>query len=270
MSDANRSEPRSSWMQEEGSYNTAEVLRQLGATKEPLSHAERGILSLAPESIYDAIENEVKPAFPLISSNTSDFASAAVSRRGDLLFCSQCSIGNNDMDKYWDNLFRQALNETNSPARAIQAVYTAKARHGYMQFAAAYTQPQDVTVASLNTVQVPTQVSGYTVVIVVITVQLALLVVAGVQFARTQNTIIGNAWLVVSQVSSSPEVTDLLSQAETMTDDEVQAYTKAQEAIGMEGQRSSGRFVIYDGTFRRKPCKGQSSSDNVMASNNRT
>jgi hypothetical protein len=254
-SETNHTQPRSLWNQLEVKYITKNVRRQLGGTNETLTHQDRGILSITRESLYNAIEKVVKPTD--LRDEGDDDGYFTGHETGNIAFCAEC----NDDDTYerthafWEYLFSEVIDETDSPALAIQAANTVSARMAYTRWLPGFTKAGAANITTFIEARIPVRVFGYSTVVGLIGLQLALLVTVGLAFRRSRNSILNNIWLVVSQVSSSPETADILAQASTMTDAEVKTYTYSEERAKLLGRDrgSSGqtaKFVIRDGTFR--------------------
>jgi len=245
-----------------------------------MTTSDRGIFSMTKESIHDIIEKQIKPmnlSDIFTKAGTTSFADYASLSLGamdarNIVMCPRKCFNLPDgvsdyrylftVDPYWSLMFSRVIEETNSPALAIQAINTAKARMDYMGWLSAYTETQQAAITMLITAQVPTRVSGFAIVMFIIGAQAMLFVISAVQFRKTRNTVLNNAWMVVSQVSSSVETADILAQSGTMTDDQVGQHVVAERERGFGGEKavdeSSGqsrdvaKFVARDGTFRKK------------------
>jgi len=202
-----------------------------------------------------------------------------------LAFCGPCREDVADMTfrksdpsyratrQFWDDLFVQTLEETGSPALALQAVNTVQLREAYTSLRGSFAETEAAAnVTGFVEARVPPvggRKAGYFVVMTLIICQLALSVVALLLFRKdTRDAVLNNAWFVISQVAASPEVADVLAlvggggQA-VVTDDEVKRYIGSDERQSLLGDRGyqkmdlqRARFVVRDGAFRLRNWRG--------------
>lgn len=237
------------WNHTEFRFNTAELRKQLGVTADPSPPQDRGIFTLTEESFNHVIEHQVKPTDVAVFSEPD----TSLMIRGNIIFCSDCinfeESGPSDL--LWHNLFNDVLEETGSPALATQAVNTAAARMVYMRWLGSFTEGSQATVRTWVDASVPGRAVGYSIVMAVIGLQIALLVVVGSMFQNCRNTVFDDAWLVISQVASSPAKVAGLARESGVTD------AKVKEIVREEGETASGlrrRWVtVRDGHFDAVP-----------------
>jgi len=275
-SGANRTEPKFSWDAERGAYNTTNTRKQLGVriegvgngTTRPSADADRGILFITPESFRDDITAVVQDAVvgeDLFGAVGNEFVASILSPEtstGPLIFCSDCLGDNFDRTKtlyrasaqYFENLMDDILNDTGSPALALQSVNTVRARMAYQKWVSTFTEKTTVNATSFVVVQVPARATGYYVVLAVIATQALLVICIGVLFLKTEFTYLNNSWQVIAQVSAAPDVADIVAQAPMMTDSEVSKYVRSGErskilGSGGEHVNGEGRYALENGAF---------------------
>ena len=272
-----KTEPRSVWAPESDGqkvykYNTTTVRLQLGATSGNPSYADRGVMEISEESLRVAIDGAVKtapmpsgPAYgPEVSRPSWDlFARHGTHKaQGSVAFCAGCVddwYGKTTL--FWEHLFTDIIAETNSPARAVQAVNTALARMAYMRWIPAFSESAEASIVRLVDARAPVRAIGFILVMTMVAVQIILLAIATVMFRATRYSTLNDAWRVVAHVSSSSALADILARAPS--DREVKKLVEAERngvaLLGVEGAvdtdtvraRSTGRFILWDGAFRR-------------------
>jgi hypothetical protein len=151
---------------------------------------------------------------------------------------------------FWEHLFTDIIAETGSPARAVQAINTLAARMLYTQWLSSLSRESDVSLASFADRTVPVRYGGYAVVVAVVAVQIALLVICLSSFRRCRYALMDNAWLVISQVSSSPEVAEVLARGSEMYDSEVKGLLVPGAASKASGRDEPSMLVMRGGTFQ--------------------
>ena len=162
------------------------------------------------------------------------------------------SLAVHEASGFFTDLFQDTLDETGSPSLAIQAVRTTRARMEYYRWMSTYTASTDVMLTRLETALVPTGLIGYSIVIAMIALQVALLCVAGILFQKTRCSFLNNAWQVVAQISQSRETQDILSLATTRT--EKAAFERAMPLgenydEGKESQPRATKYAVKNGVF---------------------
>jgi len=263
-----QAEPTVRWDPKAREYTTAEARRQLGATAQTHDQAERGVLAISRESLMQAIDDVVRP-YPLpteddvytIQHAEDSYSPMSHKNEYNVAFCASCQFEDEEGGSYrrttlfWESLFSDTIAETDSPARAVQAVNTALARAAYLRWVPAFESKRTVAVSRFENARGPVRTAGFAAVMVLVALQVGLLVVAGLMFRRTRWSSLSNAWQVVAHVSSSPDVADVLARASSMSDKEVKGYVGSEERrriLESDGMgKVPGRYAYSDGTFRR-------------------
>jgi hypothetical protein len=136
-----------------------------------------------------------------------------------------------------------------------------------MTWLSAFNQEETVSITHMVNTRVPIRRYGYAAVVGVMALQVALLVVSSYRFLRScRNSILNDAWFVVSQVSASPETAHILARSSTITDAQARAYARPdtqhnvlyddagsnEDAAPSQnlGVWSARTFVVRDGAFR--------------------
>ena len=172
-------------------------------------------------------------------------------KQGHLKSLASCKDFPNNPQPFWTDFFTQAVEDTESPALAVQALNTAVARMLYTRWLPSFTYSKPANVTSLVKSRAPTRAVGYTLVLAIILVQIVLLVIAATMFRRCQSSMLDNVWMTTAQVAASPEVGDVLARAGTMSDAEVTRHVRGERGIRMlKWKDDPVRLVVRDGMFR--------------------
>lgn len=247
------STPLTSWSELDIRYETTGVRTQLGATTAQTPSVPpdaRGIFTLTRSSLDNAIENTVKPADMssyVVGFNreaTDDYAYRTYLVKRDLVSFAN-SFGGEGTQMFWAGLLTDVLEDTGSPAMAVQAINTAATRMLYTHWMGSFTAGGTADITYLTEFSVPGAVAGYVVVVVVVATQVVLLVVVGAMFGACRNSVLNDAWLVISQVSSSPEALGGLVKETAVTDAEVRQFVREDKGFGLRK-----RLMLRDGAFR--------------------
>jgi hypothetical protein len=252
-----------------------------------LTHEERGILSINPNSLRAAFDRAktAKREMRRTSDDSSDLMELCVAtggRGGRNVFCdapfgentTDCmanSVGTGaaDLDQritttsqFFTHLLRDIIEDTNSPSLAIQSVVTTRAKMEYFRWINTYTRQTKLVMTRTETALIPVRKLGFGLVMALITVQLALLAtVAWLFFRKTRYSFLNNAWQVVAQVSEtvSPATWSVLSRATMGTDSSIVRHLRwhrkrGGDDVGESWARSdmglNTAFIVEDGTFR--------------------
>ncbi|KAK1527051.1 uncharacterized protein CCOS01_07313 [Colletotrichum costaricense] len=257
-SSSNRTEPTYDWDVEREVYDTSAVRRQLGAVRDPssLSHDDRQVLTISKDNldsaVADARDGSEWQQYAADRSLEWFFDRVTYARMPSMpiAFCHNCApnLDSQDgtSDVIYERLFGDTIDETGSPARAMQAVYFTLARLVYYDFLSAFSPNTAVPgmdtadVVTFELTSIPWRFRGYLAVVGIILVFLASFAAAAVLFRSTRYSLPENAWHTVAQISESPELADLLHDAKVATDGDVGRLAKASK---------SQRFVVRDGVF---------------------
>lgn len=127
-----------------------------------------------------------------------------------------------NIDPLLCSIFWSTLNETNSPARAIQAFRTTQYRMIYYDLVRSFQEPTMIDVDELTTVIAPTTKIGYISVVGIIVAHVTILVlVAALFFQQTQWSFLENAWSATAQVATNEDAQIVLGASSAMTDKEI-------------------------------------------------
>ncbi|KAJ5415726.1 hypothetical protein N7465_004421, partial [Penicillium sp. CMV-2018d] len=234
------SEPTMSWNQPMRRYNTASMRAQLGAVRprQPLNH--RGVLALSPRSDWQPLFSD--PVIPTSILNVSDTkplksrslrASNAWTFKGALaqILIRMQNEGTMMVDpgiilsrdsppgiyiahESYTSLFQDTLEQTQSPAVALQALLTLFTQMVYYEKLLRLNGTERAETAFSYAALIPTQWTGFGL------------------FARyTRHSLLGNHWQAVSQVYSKDTVA-VLEMADQMKDQEVERWVKRKERGG--------------------------------------
>ncbi|KAH6682292.1 hypothetical protein F5X68DRAFT_137856 [Plectosphaerella plurivora] len=234
-------------------FNTSDVRHQLGAFPKPKSLEERGLLSLSPRKdwgvgrreIYEVNVTEWTP-----TRNFADSLEAALPRTRNsndttekhknhgvpyLRFSRLGSnYGNDVSDSILSSLYLDTLNETNSPALALQVVMTKLSQTWfYTTLPLLYStkETEEVEIASSSLTFVPTRRRGLLCAVAIVLGHLVLVFLTAFGFAfGTQRSLIGNSWPAVSQVGEHSVVAEVLGRASDMRDEDVRQWVKERTA----------------------------------------
>ncbi|KAJ0311070.1 hypothetical protein COL516b_001773 [Colletotrichum fioriniae] len=257
-SSSNRTEPTYEWDVEREVYNTSAVRKQLGAVKDgsSLSHEDRQVLSISEDSlesaVTDARDGSKWQQYAADRSLEWFFDRVTYARMPSMpiAFCHNCApnLDSQDgtSDVVYERLFGDTIDETGSPARAMQAVYFTLARLVYYDFLSAFSSNtaapgmDTADVVTFELTSIPWRFRGYLAVVGILIIFLASFAAAVVLFRSTWYSLPENAWHTVAQISESPELADLLHGARVATDDDIVRLAKASK---------SQRFVVRDGVF---------------------
>ncbi|KAJ5011667.1 hypothetical protein K4K57_005334 [Colletotrichum sp. SAR 10_99] len=231
-------------------YDTAAVRRQLGATKKQTPPGDRDVMSI----IADDMEKSIFEAAHA-TRNRADkdiwedlwFLTSTRSYVVDFCPTTWCTSTNEQVDVIYADLFNTIINDTDSPARALQAVNFMMARMAYYDMLPSFTPERNET-ATIRTMQptvVPTRRRGYWAVMGILGAFHILFVVICVLFTTTNFSLPDNAWHTIAQMSESAEISGILSRAKVMTDSEVKATSKESQ------DDEEDRFVVRNGAFVR-------------------
>ncbi|KAF9873788.1 hypothetical protein CkaCkLH20_08898 [Colletotrichum karsti] len=245
-------------------YDTADVRRQLGAETIQTQPGNRQILSITAEnmkkSISDATEKHGRlNEDPWFLSNTG-ISSDAVYFLSNIY---PLSGGEQQVDTIYAEVFNAIINETNSPARALQAVRFMEARMAYHEMLPFFTRENETTtIIAMQSTLVPTRRRGYWAVMCILGAFHILLAVVCVLFSATNYSLPDNIWHTIAQMSENAEISRVLSRAKVMTDREV-------KATGEERQDDDDdRFVVRNGAFVRASLFSAAATEDPEKSSN--
>lgn len=195
-------EPKSSWLHDQSRYVTADVRRQLGATNETLTASDRGVLTISKESLDRAVEDEIKPAdiaYGAMATGWWGAAGGLCTKHRVMKSLASTSKSPNDSQSFWDHFFTEAMEETGSPALAVQALNTAASRMLYTRWFPSFTQAKRAEIATLVNARGPVRAIGYSLVLSIIFVQVVQLVVTTAMFRTCRSSMLDNVWMATAR-----------------------------------------------------------------------
>ncbi|KAJ5205427.1 hypothetical protein N7491_003947 [Penicillium cf. griseofulvum] len=240
------SEPAMSWNRSTARYNTTTTLTQLGAVlpRQPLDH--RGVLALSPRSDWQPFSSSGNvSAYQHYVVNTQILGNAVVnsldtpqSKGTDVTPEHRNQIVNAGVGLSWWSsfeskahdahigLFQDTLNQTQSPAMALQALLTRICQMAYYDSLLRIDESEVAEAAFSDAAVFPTQWTGFGIGMGLL---LGHCVVVGIVvglFARyTRHSLLGNHWQAVSQVYSEDTAT-ILEKADRMKDRDIKRWLK--------------------------------------------
>jgi hypothetical protein len=139
-----------------------------------------------------------------------------------------CSLpGNVDVSGYLKQkpstgmaaLFNDVLQDTNSPALALQAMLTQVLREVYYDWLPTFDSTSDVTTTSVVSVLIPLRYRGFWAVFAITCAHLVLCAIAGIGFAfYTRTSHLQNAWQAVSDVADNKDGAEVLGNVGHLRD----------------------------------------------------
>ncbi|OQD65557.1 hypothetical protein PENPOL_c006G06315 [Penicillium polonicum] len=249
------SEPTMSWNQPMRRYDTESMRTQLGAVRprKPLNH--RGVLALSPRSDWQPLFSD--PVIPTSILNVSDTkplksrslrASNAWTFKGALaqILIRMQNEGTMVVDpgiilsrdsppgiyiahESYTSLFQDTLEQTQSPAVALQALLTLFTQMVYYEKLVRLNGTERAETAFSYAALIPTQWTGFGVGMGLLFSHWVVMAIVVGLFARyTCHSLLGNHWQAVSQVYSKDTVA-VLEMADQMKDQEVERWVKRKE-----------------------------------------
>ncbi|KAI8278872.1 hypothetical protein K4K60_005889 [Colletotrichum sp. SAR11_57] len=230
-------------------YDTGAVRRQLGAAISQTETGHRGIMFITA----DDMEKSIADAFNNTTTReeegmTEDMWFLSIVGGDAVNFCSGTVChASQTVDMVYADLFNTIISETNSPARALQAVNFVMARMAYYDMLPSFTleKSEQTTIRTMKMTIVPMRYGGYLAVMGILAAFFILFIIISVLFSTTKFSLLDNAWHTIAQMSESAEISGMLSRAKDMTDAEVKASGKEQQ------NDDEDRFLIRNGAFVR-------------------
>lgn len=248
---SNRTEPSLGWDPATDNYHSVEVRRQLGATPARLPLHERGVMTLEAKDWAKEFPGPITFPFSRVTA-LNDLYNVNLSA----IMCTYCGVDPDvsvDVHPAHVALFQDILTSTGSAALALQAFYTTLIQMAYHSSLPQFDLAALAEYAFSVPVVMPRSWKGFIAVTTVLFVHLGSLVfVCVLFFARTNFSMLGNAWQTVAQASVG-DLGPTLAKSTMASDDQVQRWLAArkqdQMALGVAVSRDAQRVVIT----RRKP-----------------
>ncbi|KAH9234131.1 hypothetical protein K456DRAFT_1723771 [Colletotrichum gloeosporioides 23] len=249
-----RTEPTYGLGPERFSYNTGTVRGQLGAVNGSTTTEDRRIMSLSPESLRTSIDEALDKTVDLKDADFDNLERSWQSRawphQGPVQFTPDTILNNNsgNVHQVYADLLNAIINETDSPARALQAVYFSRIRQIHHDFINLFEPGENAnyTVRTFELATVIERRGGYWAVVGILGIFTAVFLAICVLFSSTEFSLPDNAWHTVAQMSESAEISAILSMAKFKTDSEVVAFSEE-----LQGEDDEDHFVVRGVAFVR-------------------
>ncbi|EAW17171.1 uncharacterized protein NFIA_005330 [Aspergillus fischeri NRRL 181] len=266
-SDWEGSEPAMSWNQPAQRYSTATTRTQLGAVlpRQPLN--DRGVLALTPRSDWQFFfDAKTSSSAKLHAYNAWTFTLALAGSLRNPLDTGGTPVHRNQtvdmgvmLSQYPTtihfnahakqvSLFQDTLNQTQSPAVALQALLTRICQMVYYETLLRLEQSGSAKTAFRRAALLPTHWTGFGVGMGLLLSHWVVVVIVAGLFARyTRHSSLGNHWQAVSQVYSK-ETVAVLEEADRMDDREVKHWVKGKgrgkEFYSVVRDKRKGRVAL--------------------------
>lgn len=236
-------------------WNTSSILRLLGVVGDPSDLKSRGILSL--DSHTPANDSTV---VSIISDRPSDSTTtamhiafdASLTTPGDgrmtyfgnpanrtIVFCTRCVTGtqsNNNAHPASVLLMGAALNATNSPAAALDDLWATWAQILYSSAVGQFdgAGQDNSTIIWAQTVTTPIRWRGFIAMAALLLCHIVIMVAMTALFVvRTAHSFHGDLWPAIAQAAAGEQVREILDDAATMPDYEVNKIIKERRLNGV-------------------------------------
>ncbi|KAF7561834.1 hypothetical protein G7046_g2316 [Stylonectria norvegica] len=240
-------------------YDTLGVRDQLGATNKSQNHeSNREIMAISAEDMDMSLATIRGKPYPSEWESDNGWQYSWLYTRlflnfDALVLCRLCNPssyngiqGHQLVSDVLSSLFLDTLDDTDSPALAIQALQTTVLRMTYYDYISAFSASYNATITRFVLANVPKTVRpwGYTAVVLILAANMLLFVIIYILFHRTHSSLIGNAWQTVAQVSQSAEAREILEHARDSRDKELKKWM-----YGESQANKVDRHVLVDGVL---------------------
>lgn len=257
-----RTEPSLQYDLEQRLFSTDSIRTQLGATTAKASLTERGILNLTSAGEILAEVANLTNFWQITTESDLDlfdptmagvnvfnwstyqwiapmvFYSLQTSNDSvqlPLAMCLGCTNGATYLTQASTiaaTLFSDTIATTNSPALALQAVWTTMLRMAYYSFLPTFDAESNITVTSFRAAQIPLRTRGFFAVLAITSAHFVLCLVALMGFVSfTRVSSLKNAWQVIADVSQNPEMAGILHNVGGRSDGEVAELVEKDENL---------------------------------------
>jgi len=256
------SEPRARTGVKLKGFDTKEIRQQLGVGGAQSSPDDRGIFNLSSAEIFKVKEQRQANFHPDCTNNLM-WRSKTLTCNDDgkdledlttplwvtmaggtmpeqVYFCLYCRPqrnrtelgGNAQASTILSSMFNEALLETGSPARALQAFFTSTLRQAYHTWLPLFDLKANATTTSFVERLAPVSRRGFWGVMAII---LTHIVVCGLItvafFYKTKFSLVGNVWTTVAQVVHSEELQEVLREGTMRTDEQVYGVLRRGDGV---------------------------------------
>ncbi|KAF4990111.1 hypothetical protein FDECE_14494 [Fusarium decemcellulare] len=215
-------EPIYVWSGDLDMYDASRARHQLGAfTNSTASRArDRSVLTISTPAL-DSTLKTMRQDYHEIPSEQP-------------VLCPDCM---SNISPELNALFFETINETNSPALALQAIKTALASSIWQDSLPTDTKEANATLVSAVEVLYPQSKREFWAIIATIGVHSPLFLVLLNHFLRTHSSFLDNVWHTVAQVSESEACVHILEDANLVSDRAVGAKAKGVQVFDAEAVR---------------------------------
>ncbi|KAI8722247.1 hypothetical protein NCS52_00368200 [Fusarium sp. LHS14.1] len=244
-----KSEPSGDWRREPGRENQMDILHQMGVGA---SFEDRRILELEIGShLPEGNRPYQMPLGPtaLSASGTSSYSVTQFSWAFSDSWMTTMSMGSMEFPHpAHSSVFQSIIQQTEDPARAVQALMTRLYQMQYYDFLPDFDYKQTTeTIYSTERI-IPSRWIGLVIVFCLVAVHFLLVSVTMALFiSRTRGSALGNIWQAVSQMAS-PATRQILESTDSKRDDEVRSSVKTMGkdagVYGMSRSVETGRMEI--------------------------
>ncbi|KAH7093671.1 hypothetical protein FB567DRAFT_610247 [Paraphoma chrysanthemicola] len=207
-----------------GIYDTKTIREAFGATEKSRTPAERGLFQL--HSVSNWTEHQAKAVY---NKTSVEFFSDSIQRDtngAETAFFDAYAPAANSIHRSHAAIVQQILQTTRNPAAALQTLWTILLQMAYYDFLPEYDLTETAHYDMAVNVNVPVGFKAFGVVMGLIFVHFVLMVSAVALFlTRTEMSLLGNSWQVVSQVMST-DTADVVQHGATASDKEVKQSMK--------------------------------------------
>ncbi|KAF6828804.1 hypothetical protein CMUS01_08442 [Colletotrichum musicola] len=252
-----RTEPKYVLASDREAYDVSVARKQLRAISTPTSTENRNILSIHPDNLLAGVRNDVdyRIRYNETDALLASWVSFSIGSPDTIIFRQSPSgvDAGSDNDPgpshaVYSQLLHATINDTDSPARALQAVYFSKSRQVYHDFIDLMPPRDDCnyTITTFESAMVPGRRAGYWAVVGISGTFFICFLVIRFLFDSTKCSLPDNAWHTIAQVSESAEISAILSRSTTKTDKEVVEISRQ-----LKDEDEDDRFVVRGGVFVR-------------------
>ncbi|KAH7271450.1 hypothetical protein B0J15DRAFT_576457 [Fusarium solani] len=244
-----KSEPTGDWRRGPGHENQIDILHQMGIGA---AFEDRGILELTVGShLPEGNRPYHMPLGPtaLSASGTSSYPVSQFSWAFSDSWMTTTAMGSMEFPHpAHSSVFQSIIQQTEDPARAVQALMTRLYQMQYYDFLPDFDYKQTTkTIYSTERIT-PSRWTGLLIVFCLVAVHLLLVSITTVLFiSRTRGSALGNIWQAVSQMDSA-ETKQILESTDSKRDEEVKSCVKAMGkdagVYGMSRSVETGRMEI--------------------------
>ncbi|RYP74672.1 hypothetical protein DL769_003985 [Monosporascus sp. CRB-8-3] len=211
--------------------DTEPVRRQLGATNDILTLEERGLLKLELDPDY---KDQILPNQDQFETGMTYMTVRPIHGIDSLMLCTNCltdiyAPGNTRaVNHRLASIFMDSLEETNSPAVALQAVFTVLTQIAYYNFVPYFDILEKGTITITESYYIPARSIGFASVVALLLIHLILVTMAVACFASwSSHTLLSNIWQAFTQAAVVIDENGLYN-ATTIPDEDIHRSLKEQ------------------------------------------